>query len=399
MRIPMATKRTENCLAKLERMKKTLRHEEPDRLPISDFYWTTFLKRWREELGLSADADIYRHYDLDWICITPNMDPHIRPFDVLRETEEDLVLKTGFEATIRKKFGTQMPYFESFDTDDLEKMAAFRFDAPDDDRRFFSGGDDQINGVGDVISRNLPSWIERVKAYWSEFPVFGSVCEGHEFLWRIIGSENTLLWLALYPDEIETFVRRIGDFLIGFTKAQIDASGGMLDGMVIWGDVAYRNGMLFSPEMWREHFKPIVKEQIRICHEAGIPVIYHGCGNASQIYPDFIELGLDAYNPLEAKSGLDVVELRRQFGHKMGFCGNIDALAWANDSLPELEAQVMRKLNAAKGGGYLPQSDHSVPSNVSAERYEFVLNILRKRGKYPLALGEWDLPDLGSGRT
>ena len=62
--------------------------------------------------------------------------------------------------------------------------------------------------------------------------------------------------------------------------------------------------------------------------------------------------------------------------------------------LPELEAQVMRKLNAAKGGGYIVQSDHSVPSNCSAERYEFVLNLVRKHGKYPLQLGAYDIPDV-----
>jgi uroporphyrinogen decarboxylase len=368
---------------------------EGDRIPVSDFYWSSFVARWRKELGLAADADIYRHYDLDWICVTPNMDPHIKPFKVLKESEDDIILKTGFEATIRKKLGTQMPYFESFDTDDLEKMAAFRFDPPDDDRRFFKGGDDQLNGVGDVISRDIPAWVERVKAYHADFPVFGSVCEGHEYLWRIVGSGNVLLWLGLYPDELGAFVRRIGEFLVAYTKSQIAAGDGMLDGMVIWGDVAYRNGMLFSPAMWREHFKGIVKEQIRVCHEAGLPVIYHGCGNASEIYGDFIEIGLDSYNPLEAKAGLDVVELRKKYGHKMGFCGNIDALAWANDSLGDLEAQVMRKLNAAKGGGYLPQSDHSVPSNVSAERYELVLNLLRKHGAYPLKLGNRDLPGIG----
>lgn len=394
----MAIERSANCLKKLERLNKALRHEEGDRIPLSDFYWSTFISRWRKELGLAADADIYRYYDLDWICITPNMDPHIKSFQVIKATDEDVILKTGFEATIRKKLGTQMPYFESFDTDDLEKMAAFRFDDPRDDRRFFKGGDDQLNGIGDVISRNIPAWVGRVKDYYGDFPVYGSICEGHEYLWRIIGSENVLLWLALYPDEIEAFVRRIGDFLVESTKAQIEAADGMLAGIVIWGDVAYRNGMLFSPAMWREHFKPIVAEQIKICHGAGIPVIYHGCGNASEIFGDFIEMGLDSYNPLEAKSGLDVVELRRQYGHAMGFCGNIDALAWANDSLPELEAQVMRKLNAAKGGGYLIQSDHSVPSNVSAERYEFVLKLLRKHGNYPLELGAWDDPSISGSR-
>ena len=155
-------------------------------------------------------------------------------------------------------------------------------------------------------------------------------------LWRIIGSEHALLWIGLYPDHIARFVERINAFSLGILKAQIAAASGMLDGMVVWGDVAYKNGMLFSPAMWREHFKSIVKEQIRICHGAGIPVIYHGCGNASEIYGDFIEMGLDSYNPLEAKSGLDVVELRKKYGHAMGFCGNLDALSWANEGLPEL---------------------------------------------------------------
>lgn len=384
-------KRSASCLQKLDRMNKTLRHEEADRVPISDFFWTSFLNRWKQELGLPADADIYRHYDLDWIVTVPNMDPHIKQFEIIKEEDHDTVLKTGFEAVIRRREGVQMPYFEHFETDTPEKMAAFQFDDPWDERRYFKGGDNQLAGIGDVITRNSPPWIDTVASIYPDFPVYGSICEGHEALWRIVGTENAFMWMGLYPEELGAFIVRLGDFLIEMTKAQIKAADGMLDGMVVWGDVAYVNGMLFSPVFWREHFKPIVKEQIRICHDAGIPVIYHGCGNASVIYEDFIEMGLDAYNPLEAKAGLDVVELRRQFGHRMGFCGNIDALAWANDPLPELEAQVMRKLNAAKGGGYIVQSDHSVPSNVSAERFEFVLNLVRKHGAYPLNLGAHDI--------
>ena len=56
--------------------------------------------------------------------------------------------------------------------------------------------------------------------------------------------------------------------------------------------------------------------------------------------------------------------------------------------MDELKTMVLTKLNAAKGGGYIVQSDHSVPSNVSAERYEFVVNLVREYGKYPLQLGE-----------
>ncbi|MBK6282486.1 MAG: hypothetical protein IPF54_07275 [Draconibacterium sp.] len=42
-------KRTENCLAKLNRMNKALRHKEPDRVPISDFFWGSFISRWRKD--------------------------------------------------------------------------------------------------------------------------------------------------------------------------------------------------------------------------------------------------------------------------------------------------------------------------------------------------------------
>ena len=56
--------RSENTLKKLERMNKALRHEEPDRAPISDFFWGRFTRRWREELELPDDANPYYRYDI-----------------------------------------------------------------------------------------------------------------------------------------------------------------------------------------------------------------------------------------------------------------------------------------------------------------------------------------------
>ncbi len=387
--------RTSNCLAKLERMSKTLRHEEADRVPISDFFWGSFLKRWREELGLAPDTDIYSYYDLDWIVTVPNMDPHIKPFEILKETANEVVVRTGFEAVIRKRLDLPMPEFVGFDTDSIEKMASFTFDDPWDERRYFSGGDNQIAGVGDAFARDLPPWLDGVKALHPNFPVYGSICEGHETLWRIIGSQNVLLWIAMYPEEVGRFVARINEFAVEMTKAQIEAAGGLLDGMVIWGDVAYKRDMLFAPEYWRAHFKPGVKAIVDVCHDKDLPVIYHGCGNVKRIFEDYIEIGVDAYNPLEAKAGLDVVDLRRTYGHRMAFCGNMDVTVWATADKAALERTVLRKLNAAKGGGYIFQSDHSVAANIPGESYDYVVRLVRERGAYPLDLGEFDLPDVG----
>jgi hypothetical protein len=386
--------RSANCLAKLDRMTKTLGHREADRVPISDIFWGSFLERWRRELGLPADTDIYRYYDLDWTVTVPNMDPHIKPFETIEETREHVVVRTGFEAVIRKNFADPMPAFLRFDTDTIEKMTAFEFDDPSDDHRYFGAGDNQLAGMGDGFTRNSPAWIETVRSLHPDIPVYGSVCEAQELLWRTVGLENELLWIGLYPDQVGRFIERIGEFALGLTQAQIRAADGLLDGLVIWGDVAYRNDLLFSPVYWRKYFKPVVKDIVDECHAHGLPVIYHGCGDVRRILGDFVEIGVDAINPLEAKAGLDVVELRREYRHGIAFCGNMDVLTWAQGSEEELKRVVLTKLNAAKGGGYIFQSDHSVPGNVPARNYEYVINLVREYGRYPLRLGEFDLPDL-----
>jgi len=85
------------------------------------------------------------------------------------------------------------------------------------------------------------------------------------------------------------------------------------------------------------------------------------------------------------------VDLRRKYGHRIAFCGNMDVITWAHGSQEKLKRTVLTKLNAAKGGGYIFQSDHSVPSNVSGQNYDYVVNLVREYGKYPLQLGEYNI--------
>jgi uroporphyrinogen-III decarboxylase len=73
----------------------------------------------------------------------------------------------------------------------------------------------------------------------------------------------------------------------------------------------------------------------------------------------------------------------------------MDVITWANATKEELKKVVLTKLNAAKGGGYIFQSDHSVPSDVSGENYDYVVKLVREYGRYPLELGEFDIPEFG----
>ncbi|MDD8026431.1 MAG: uroporphyrinogen decarboxylase family protein [Acidobacteriota bacterium] len=385
--------RSESALRKLDRMAKALRHEEPDRVPISDFFWGGFLRRWRVELGLPGDADVYRHYDLDWTVTTPNMDPWIRPFQTIRETPDDVVIKTGFGAVINKRFEIPMPEMRAWDVDTFEKLERAEFDDPADPRRFFAAGDNQIAGVGDGFQRNSPPWIETVRALRPDIPVYGSIIEPSECLTRLVGQGNALLWMGEEPDRMGAVIGRLGAYYLEMTRAQIGAAAGLLDGFVIWGDVAYKRSTFMSPDYWRRHFKPWVARMIERAHAAGLPVIYHGCGNVAALLPDFIEIGIDACNPLEAKAGLDVVDLRRRYGHKLAFCGNGDIRVFEAGDPEAVRREVLRKLNAARGGGFIFQSDHSVTSGVSGWTYDRIVSLVRAYGRYPLRLGSFEESD------
>lgn len=380
--------RKPGTLAKLARLNKALHHQEPDRVPISDFFWGGFIRRWRQELGLPADANPYYHYDLDWIVTVPNMDPHIREFKTVREDAEEVVVRTGFETTIRKRFDLPMPEQVSWETDTIEKLEAFEFDDPRDRRRYYAGGDNQIAGVGDGFERNTPPWFETIKSLHPDFPVYGSMIEASECVTRMLGQLNTMMWIGEYPERFGKQLLRIGEFYYQCAEAEIEAGNGLLDGFVIWGDVAYRNGMFFSPDYWRAYFKPTVKAMIDLCHRNNLPVIYHGCGNVNCILPDFIEMGLDAYNPLEAKADLDVVTLRGQLGHRLAFCGNSDIRVWERGNRDEVRREVLHRLQAARGGGYIFQSDHSVASDVSGHTYDYIVQLVREHGRYPIKLEE-----------
>ena len=40
--------------------------------------------------------------------------------------------------------------------------------------------------------------------------------------------------------------------------------------------------------------------------------------------------------------------------------------------------------------GYILQSDHSMPDNVDPQTYDYVIELVREYGNYPLQLGEYD---------
>src|ERR1035437_1789741 len=97
-----------SAVIKLDRIRKALVHQEGDRVPAGEFFWTGFMNRCRTVWG--REFDPYRYFDLDYMVVSPNMDPCLRPFEVLKQNGDDILIKTGFGATIRRSGDKPMPH-------------------------------------------------------------------------------------------------------------------------------------------------------------------------------------------------------------------------------------------------------------------------------------------------
>lgn len=114
-----------------------------------------------------------------------------------------------------------------------------------------------------------------------------------------------------------------------------------------------------------------------------MPVKLHSCGRVKEIIPELISIGLDCLQPLEVKAGMDLIELKETYGDKLSFMGGIDVRVMAAGDFKLIDEEIDKKISfAKKGGGYIYHSDHSIPKNVSFDAYKFMIECVKKYGKY-----------------
>lgn len=154
------------------------------------------------------------------------------------------------------------------------------------------------------------------------------------------------------------------------------------DALFLIDDVACTRGLLFSPDMWREIFKPMYERLARVLHDNDIWFWLHCCGNCEELVEDFVECELDVLQPLHVQAGMDIRTLKPLYGNDLTFFGNIDVPALSGPP-EECEAEIRDKILFAKeGGGYMYHSDHSIPPEVSFKRYQWIMELVEKYGGY-----------------
>jgi uroporphyrinogen decarboxylase len=148
----------------------------------------------------------------------------------------------------------------------------------------------------------------------------------------------------------------------------------------VWGgqDVGHNRGTFVSPAMCREMLLPVWRAQVEYVHAAGLPIIWHACGNNRVVWDQFAEAGIDAYQAIQDEEPL--ADLKREYGHCFTLIGGVSCRTLDSGTPEDVREQTRRAIDtAAPGGGFVLASSHSLHAGVKRANFLAMLDVWRQR--------------------
>ena len=153
-------------------------------------------------------------------------------------------------------------------------------------------------------------------------PISGLV-ERHGFFDAMLSIRNDA---SLFSDIARSLIKDIE------TRAELAHSNG-LSAIAIADDIAGNKGLLFSYDYFWDTVCPVYREISRIIRENGLFAFFHSDGDTRKIMDPLIEAGYDCLHPIDAIAGLNLYELKKEFGERVCFMGHIDTITWSKEKI------------------------------------------------------------------
>src|SRR4030043_400627 len=80
----------------VRRVTAALSHQEPDRVPRDDGYWSEFVANWRTEKGLPKDVDIHEYYKNDIRIAVGDETPYYSKAEVIEQGKGYRIERDGW---------------------------------------------------------------------------------------------------------------------------------------------------------------------------------------------------------------------------------------------------------------------------------------------------------------
>jgi len=373
-----------------ERVLAALNFTEADRIPIHDNPWASTVDRWHAE-GLPSDVSPAEFFHYELAVYGADTSPRL-PVKTLEESGEFIVETTPFGGVRRNRrdYSTtpEILDYPVKSRADWERLKARLVPSPD--RVDWSGTDPiGMTAAKTFDMYRIKPWIEwrqglpghRQARAAGKFICYAAGV-GYDKLYNYIAQEELLMFIATEPEWLRDMYETDTDLVI--RMCEIMRQGGYeFDGAFLYCDLAYKNGLFFSPKTYESQLRPSFRRLFDYFNGLNLPVILHTDGRVHQLIPYLVKDGLRCLQPLEVKAGMDLIALKEAWHGKLAFMGGIDTRLMSDPDPRPLEHEIRSKIPVAKrGGGYIYHCDHTIPNNVSFQQYLRALALVRQHGRF-----------------
>jgi len=204
----------------------------------------------------------------------------------------------------------------------------------------------------------------------------------------LVGFDAFLEALLLQPTLAESIVERIQHFQMNLAASFLDRAGPYVDVVGLGDDFSTQNGPTISPRLWRNVFKPRLKEYLDLIRsKARAKIWFHSCGSVHWVIRDLLDCGVEILNPVQVRAAnMDSARLKKEFGQNLSFWGAIDTQEVLPFGTPHaVEQEVKHRISdLAPGGGYVLASCHNIEADVPGENVWAMFRAAQHWGTYPL---------------
>ena len=169
----------------------------------------------------------------------------------------------------------------------------------------------------------------------------------------------------------------LADLMIAVTEEVLKHT--QIDVFWFWEDMAYNHGSLVDPRLFRRYALPRYRKVVEFLHSRGIRHIgLDSDGDITELIPVWLDAGINFLWPFEVAAGMDVVAVRKEYGHGLAMGGGIakQAVAIGGDTM---RAEVDRVMPLVDDGGYIPELDHGAPPDITWDRFREYMEYLMER--------------------
>lgn len=171
-------------------------------------------------------------------------------------------------------------------------------------------------------------------------------------------------------------------------EGYLQAVGKYIQIIQMGDDLGTQNATQMSPDMYREMIKPRHKRVYQYVKDhSDIYLFLHTCGSVYDLIPDLIDTGVEILNPVQTSAAkMDPATLKAEFGDQLTFWGGgADTQhILPNGSPEEVRENVKEMLKIfAPGGGFVFTQVHNVQANVPPENVVAAYETAKKYRNYP----------------